>query len=220
MAKKASPSAMDIIGYYMDYVLENDRNPSSVYSFAKHYKIEETAFYAHFGTFEAIESHIFALFFDNTLALLEKDENYASQDAQNKLLSFYYTFFEMLTANRSYVLHALDAKKHKMKTLKQLSGLREKFMAFVANLDIDLYDFKNDSVYEFQQKSLENLAWVQLAITMKFWMDDSSASFEKTDIFIEKSVKASFDLVESSPAKSLLDFGKFVFQERVKTNRK
>ncbi|PIV19236.1 MAG: heat-shock protein, partial [Flavobacteriales bacterium CG03_land_8_20_14_0_80_35_15] len=67
----------------------------------------------------------------------------------------------------------------------------------------------------FQEKSLEESAWIQLLITMKFWLDDTSASFEKTDIFIEKSLNASFDLLNVQPLKSIIDLGKFLFKEKM-----
>ena len=44
-----------------------------------------------------------------------------------------------------------------------------------------------------------------------------AASFEKTDVFIEKSVNTSFDVLDVAPIKSLIDFGKFIFKEKVKT---
>ena len=50
---------------------------------------------------------------------------------------------------------------------------------------------------------------------MKFWLEDSSASFEKTDIFIEKAVNASFDLIDVKPLKGILDFGKFLYKEKM-----
>jgi hypothetical protein len=50
---------------------------------------------------------------------------------------------------------------------------------------------------------------------MKFWLDDTSSSFEKTDIYIEKSVNTSFDIFNTKPLKSLIDFGKFIFKEKI-----
>jgi hypothetical protein len=50
---------------------------------------------------------------------------------------------------------------------------------------------------------------------MKFWLDDSSPAFEKTDIYIEKSIKASFELMNIAPIDSLIDFGKFIFKEKI-----
>jgi len=46
-------------------------------------------------------------------------------------------------------------------------------------------------------------------------MEDSSPSFEKTDIYIEKSVKVSFELIDITPIDSLIDFGKFIFKEKI-----
>jgi hypothetical protein len=46
-------------------------------------------------------------------------------------------------------------------------------------------------------------------------MDDNSAKFESTDIVIEKSVNTVFDLFDSTPLESLLDFGKFMWKEKM-----
>ena len=45
-------------------------------------------------------------------------------------------------------------------------------------------------------------------------MDDESASFEKTDLYIEKSVQASFQVLGTLNLDRVLDFGKFLFKER------
>ncbi|MEM6515434.1 MAG: TetR/AcrR family transcriptional regulator, partial [Bacteroidota bacterium] len=118
MAKKKNISTNDIISFYMDYVLEHNKQPKSVYSFAKASNFEESKFYEFFGSFQAVEEHVFKAFFDNSLTALEKSEDYQNFDPRNKLLSFYFTFFENLTANRSYVVYALDEHKNNMKKLK------------------------------------------------------------------------------------------------------
>ena len=46
-------------------------------------------------------------------------------------------------------------------------------------------------------------------------MEDDSADFEKTDLFIEKSIAASFELANTKPLKSVVDFGKFLFKEKI-----
>jgi ubiquinone biosynthesis protein COQ9 len=53
---------------------------------------------------------------------------------------------------------------------------------------------------------------------LKFWMEDESPAFEKTDIFIEKSVKASFELMNITPIESLIDLGKFLYKEKIQHN--
>lgn len=215
MAKKKNITENDIISSYMEYVLNHNKQPSSVYSFAKENNFEEALFYKYFGSFDIVEKGIFKAFFNNTITLLKKSEDYADFDPRNKLLSFYYTFFENLTANRSYVVHAIAGNKNQLKSLGALTELKKMFSGFIEGLDIKTIDLKEERLEKLQLRSLKESAWFQLLITMKFWLDDTSSSFEKTDIFIEKSVKASFDLIDTTPLKSIIDFGKFLFKEKI-----
>ena len=56
-------------------------------------------------------------------------------------------------------------------------------------------------------------AWVQFLFVLKFWLNDHSKGFEKTDILIEKSVNTAFDLIDTKPVESLFDLGKFLWKE-------
>ena len=218
MAKKKTISKDNILTYYMDYVLENNTNPKSVYAFSKQNNFEEAKFYEHFASFEAIEKSVFEAFYLNSIKALEKSNDYQNFDSRNKLLSFYFTFFENLTANRSYVLHVLEKYKKDLKGLKMLSGLKHLFTNYIKTLEIEMIDVKHEKAEKLQYKALQESAWLQLLITIKFWIDDTSPSFEKTDIFIEKSVNTSFDVLDVAPIKSMIDFGKFLFKEKFQMN--
>ena len=218
MAKKKTESPVDIISFYMKYVLENGTTPKSIYSFTQDLGIKETEFYNQYASFEMIEKSIFKAFFDNTKSLLDRNKEYQSFDAQNKLLSFYYTFFELLKANRSYVLYALGKDKNKLKILSSLSLLKMAFNEFIKGLDIETIDFKEEKMEKFKTKSISEWTWAQLLFTMKFWLDDESLGFEKTDVFIEKSITTSFALLDNSTLSSVFDLGKFLFKEKIKTN--
>ena len=218
MAKKKTITKNDIITYYMGYVLEHDQNPKSVFAFAKANNFEEAIFYEFFASFEAIEKRIFEAFFTNSIEALNKSEDYKIFDARNKLLSFYYTFFENLTANRSYVKYVLYKYKNDLKGLKVLSGLKHHFTNYINDLGIQMLDIKQEQLEKIQEKALKESAWLQLLLTMKFWLDDTSTSFEKTDIFIEKSVNTTFDVLDIAPLKSVIDLGKFLFKEKFQMN--
>jgi len=216
MAKKKNIAAKELISLYMEHVLTHNAPPTSVHAFAKANTFDEALFYTYFASFEALEKQIFKTFFDHTLTVLEKSEEYHTFDARNKVLSFYYTFFENLTANRSYVMYALAKHKGSLKSLSVLSALRTSFIQFIDSLAIETLDIPQAKLQKIQQKTLQESAWFQLLVTLKFWKDDTSASFEKTDIFIEKSVNTSFDLVHIKPLQSVIDLGKFLFKEKVK----
>ena len=202
----------------MDYVLHYNTPPKSVYIFTKENNFEESDFYQHFTFFENIEKSIFTEFLNNTLHVLIKSDDYENFDARNQLLSFYYTFFEVLTANRSYVVYALQQEKSNLKKLKSLNELRTEFKKYISNLNIETIDIQQERLEKLQQSAITESAWAQLLFTIKFWLEDSSKSFEKTDLFIEKSVNASFDIMNIAPIKSVIDLGKFLFKEKMSAN--
>ena len=110
MAKRKITN-IDLISFFMDDVTKNKEIPNTVATFAKSHNIKEDIFYGYYASFKALEKEIFELFFTNTMNALTKDEGYNNFDARNKVLSFYYTFFENLTVNRAYVLIALKVIK-------------------------------------------------------------------------------------------------------------
>lgn len=207
------PSKQSIIDFYFDYVLKHNSQPASVYSFAQENDFEEGEFYSHFGSFQAIEQQFFAILFEKTMTMLQKSKEYKNSDARNKLLSFYYTYFEFLTANRSFVKYVFEDKM-RSEILSTLKPFKSLFRDMIDKLDISTLDISNQQLKNFSEKGLKETAWFQFLLTLKFWLDDPSASFEKTDVYIEKSVNTSFELINTKPLKSLVDFGKFVFQER------
>lgn len=207
-----------IVSMYMNYTLEQNEKPKSVYQFTKLNDFEETEFYNFFGNLESIEKEIYNLFFEKTIELINKDSNYESYDMKSKLLSFYFTFFELLAANRSYVTLSLNSDKNHLKNLLQLSVLRTNFKNFIAEITTDDVRIQQEKIQKFQEKAIQESAWIQFLFTLKFWLEDGSANFEKTDIFIEKSVKLSFELMNVAPLNSLIDFGKFIFKEKMQSN--
>ena len=213
--KKTIITKDQIVSMYMNYVLEHSEKPKSVYHFTKINDFSETEFYAFFGTIESIEKEIFKMFVDKTIDLLNKNKEYEMYDMKSKMLSFYFTFFEILTANRSYVVLVLQEHNNQLKKLMQLSGLRNSFKNFLTEIISDDFRIQQEKLQNFQEKAFLEASWIQLLLTLKFWLDDSSPSFEKTDIYIEKSVKASFELMNIAPIDSLIDFGKFIFKEKI-----
>ena len=45
--------------------------------------------------------------------------------------------------------------------------------------------------------------------------EEERIAFEQTDAFIEKSIRAIFDLFETTALESVLDLGKFLWKERM-----
>lgn len=215
MKKKKEITPQEIISSFMDQSLSNGKAPKSIYKFSKEMNIEESEFYKFFSSFEQIEAEIFSLFVKNTIELLNKNEEFSEFHSKDKLLSFYFTLFENLTANRSYVLFALNEQDSKLKSLKKLHSMKTAFLGFINSLEIEKIDLKQERLQKIQNKGFEEGFWIQLLLVLKYWMNDTSPSFEKTDIFIEKSLHASFEIMNTAPVKSFIDLGKFLLKEKM-----
>lgn len=204
-----------LIGLYMNYVLEHEHMPKSVYKFAKDHKITEDQFYEYFGSFEGLRKGIWNQFFLNTMEVMHKSPEFDAFTPREKLLTFYYTFFELLTANRSYVLLTLNENPDKFKNLEQLKELRKDIKVFAKELISEGNETKNTQILKQSETVFSEATWVQFLFTLKFWVDDNSAKFESTDIVIEKSVNTVFDLFDNTPLERVIDLGKFLWKEKM-----
>lgn len=203
-----------LIELYMNAVLEKNEAPKNVYLFCKEHAIEEADFYSFFNSLDAVKEAIWVKFFDNVVGMLQKDSNYASYENRNKLLSLYFTLFEILTLNRSYIFYALKDNKEGLRNLKQLASLRNHFKDYIVDILKSGETEKDSKVKKITRPVFSEGAWLQFLFILKFWLEDTSKGFEKTDIMIEKAVKATFDILDTTPLESLFDLGKFIWKER------
>ncbi len=202
-----------ILTMYMDYVLENEKVPKTVYKFCKINGLEESEFYVHFGSIDAMQSGIWNSFFTNTLSVMKKNKEYEDFANRDKMLTFFYTFFEVLTLNRSYVLFVMAHAENPMKNMEQVKGLRKHIKGFAKELIVAGNANKNLKITKHNPQLFSEGAWLQFMFLLNFWKNDDSPSFEKTDVAIEKSVNTIFDLFDNTPLENLLDFGKFLYKE-------
>jgi hypothetical protein len=205
----------ELITMYMDYVLTHEVYPKSVYKFAKEHNFEESEFYQFFGNFEALRNGIWSAFYHNTTDLMHKNEEVSQYGSREKMLTFFFTFFEILSANRSYVLMILDEHEDMMKNMSQLKGLRKNIKSFAKELIEDDNDEKKFKFLKNSESVFSEGAWIQFLFLLKFWKGDTSPNFEKTDVAIEKSVNTIFDVFDNTPLEKVFDFGKFLYKEQM-----
>lgn len=214
VSKKKAIDDNELITIYMNQVLQNNVEPKNVFVFCQENKIVESEFYAFYGSIGALKKDIWVKFFENVKSTIEIDENYVTYSNKNKLLTLYFSLFEMLTLNRSYVVFTLKEDKNFLKNLQQLKEFRNHFKSFIVDM-IDTQSSEEDfKVNKIAKPLYVEGAWVEFLFLMKFWLDDTSKGFEKTDIMIEKAVKATFDVLDTTPIDSLIDLGKFVWKEK------
>ncbi|WP_288435614.1 TetR family transcriptional regulator C-terminal domain-containing protein [uncultured Chryseobacterium sp.] len=217
MQEQANITQEKIFELYGDYLLNHGEKPKNVYLFAKDNNFEEKEFYHYFSGFEQIESEIMNHLFTKSLELAAEVNSSDEITTKEKLLNVYYIFFENLTMNRSLVLSILGSSK--IQNIKTLKTLRETHQHFVNTLDFNEWELirkAKEDLRKFNEKSRQEVLWLHLISSIDFWKKDTSPDFEKTDIFIEKTIDTGFELMDNEPLRKVFDLGKFLWKEKFK----
>jgi hypothetical protein len=153
--------------------------------------------------------------FDQTLAMMEAQEVYKTYSAKEKLLSFYFTWIEELKKNRSYLLALYQGHSGFRKSMpEELKSFRRKFKDFSTEIILEGKETEQIADRAFISDRYEDALWLETMFIFQYWLKDTSTSFEKTDVAVEKSVNLAFDLMGKSAVDSLLDFAKFLYQSK------
>lgn len=203
-------TALQIKNGYIDYVLTHDEQPKSVYSFVKKLKISESDFYEFYASFDSIEKNIWVEFTVETIDTLQQQEVWNAYSSRDKVLAFFYSYVEVLKKQRSFVIYSLSKQHRGFNTPLVLSGVKPIFEHFAEEIINEGIESAELADRKFFSKRYKDALWIQFAFIVKFWINDDSAGFEKTDEAIEKGINVTFDLFQHSPIDNLLDYGKFL----------
>ncbi len=198
---------------FTSYLLENGSKPASVFKFAKGLKLSEAQFYDHYASFEDIEAEIWKSFIVETIAKLHKDSTYAQYTVREKLLAFYFTLFETLKGQRSFVSLAFENKRKAFPYPAALADFKVEFKAYIRDLIAEGKETQEIVERPLLKDKYHEPIWAQLVFLINFWLKDRSKGFEQTDVAIEKSVHLAFDLAGKNALDSAFDFAKFLFQQ-------
>lgn len=206
-----------IFQLYGDYILNHGDRPKSIYRFAKENEFEEKDFYDYFSSFEQIEKRMLVNLFDKSVELASEVNDSDEVTSKEKLLNVYFIFFENLTMNRSLVLMILG--NDRLQSVKILNELKDTHKNFIKTLDFSDWEIIKKSkqdIRDIHEKAREEALWLHFVSVMDFWKKDTSPAFEKTDVFIEKTIDTGFELMDNEPLRKLVDLGKFLFKDNFK----
>lgn len=217
--KKASKKAneqVNIQAAYMDYVLQNGKQPLTIYKFCIDLGIKEDEFYKQFASFDALEKNAWKELMDRTIASLEADSNFKTFDTREKFLAFYFTHVEILNSSRSFILFQL--KNHNRFDILPnfIKSYKLRFEEFAKAILAEGKSTGQIAERPYLDKLYPQFFWTHLTLLLMFWKDDDTPGFEKTDVFIEKSVNLAFSLVGKGALDSAFDFAKFLYQSKIK----
>jgi AcrR family transcriptional regulator len=195
---------------YIDYVLTNGEAPKSVYNFAKELKMTEAEFYKHYASFDAIEKAVWEDLTLATIINIKEQAVWPQYTAREKMLSFFYGYIELLKTKRSFIIYTLNKNPKKITTPSVLTNARKDFESFAEDVVNEGLDSGELADRKYLSNKYKDALWIQFTFIIRFWIEDDSAGFEKTDEAIEKGINVTFDLFQRSPIDNLFEYGKFL----------
>jgi hypothetical protein len=200
----------DIINRYIHSVLENGHPPASVYAFARDLEITERQFFEQFSSFEALESGIWEAAVADTIQSVEGSAEWSGFTAQQKLLTFYYAFCDRMLDQRSFFLSRFPRVARGERPDGSLCGMRRAFTEFTDRILADGKESGEVACRGSLTRTYPLGLFGHLLSVIDFHLSDTSREFERTDAYIEKSVRLAFDVIGTQAVDSAFDLVRFL----------
>ncbi len=194
-------------------LLTTGKPPVSVYAFCNSIGIEEAEFYNLFSSFEAVEGEVWKQMHNKALSGLIQTPQYEAFTVKEKWLGYLYALTESLKANRSYIKWSVSNYKPLVRK-NAIDALKSAFETYASQLVAEGIQSGELINRPFLTERYANTMWIQVWFIIKFWSEDSSVNFERTDAAIEKSVEAAMDLLGKNAIDSIFDLGKFLLEKK------
>jgi hypothetical protein len=222
---------------YIEYCVSNQKRPESLKAFAEMQEILLSDLQKKYTSFEKLEAEIFAEIWKETQNQLSNDAMFYQYNGREKLLSVYYTWFELLKNQKDF-LHFLDKQggfwsesldylmfgnifsKYLVKPILNtfppyIMGMQTDFKRFSQNILNNAVGEEVANRFWLNSRYADAL-WLMTIFLFRFWLKDESNDSEKTDAAIEKALNWFFDVIKPNAWDSGFDLAKFVWQNNFK----
>ncbi len=204
-------NAQKLIDAYKQLGLEKGVLSVSRKEIAAAANLEFDDFVAAFPSLEALQSAVWTQYLRNTLETLETSEEFIQYSVREKLLAYYYTFFELIGQEAEFVNlfgSKLGIWNYEPSFLKPF---KEAFLAFISSLLSE--GIESGEIEERMVLGTEYVGWhwPQMLFLLNKWVDDKGETKESSDQAIEKAVNLGFDIMGRNLFDSAFDFAKYMF---------
>jgi hypothetical protein len=209
-----------LIQAYIDHVLEEGNPPASVFKFCRSLGVAETDFYRTFSSFPALEGQIWASWVEETQAAITASPEWQGFNARQRVLTFFFAFFERAVKHRSFLLARFPCPKQRLSGRStSLNALKKRFEKFAESA----LQHGADSA-EIPSRGPLNRAYAPVLTevflgAIDFHVQDDSPGFERTDAYLEKATLLLFELMSHSVLESAIDLIRFTLQNGTEAGR-
>jgi AcrR family transcriptional regulator len=203
-------SSHQLIAAYKRLAVEKGILPVSKKEIAQAADLTIEEFVASFPTLEALQETVWVQYLRSTIEALEQSEEFAQYSVREKMLAYYFTFFEKLEAERDFVLLFEPKLGIWNYSPTFLNPFKAAFLAFVDELLKEGFETKEIAERMVLGAEYGGWHWPQMLFLLNKWVDDKSDNHALSDQAIEKAVNLGFDIMGRNVLDSAFDFAKFM----------
>ena len=98
--------------------------------------------------------------------------------------------------------------------MQSLKNLHKQFVETLHFEELELLKKVSKDLQRWNDKYREEILWLHFISIIEFWKNDQSPQFDKTDLYIEKTIDTGFELIDNEPIRKFIDLGKFLYKEK------
>jgi AcrR family transcriptional regulator len=190
---------------------EQGEAPPSVAAFCKSLKIKEGQFYAEFPSLGGLEKALWHDWIGSVIDALSAGPEWKSFSARERYLAFLFSLIQSAQERRSLLLQRLGGT-NPLENPARFEAFQTCFLAFAKKI----VAHGEESGEIARRPGLEALyprvLYTHLRWVLDFYLKDESSEFERTDVFIEKTVGVAFEFLRTQVIDSAADLARFLFQ--------
>jgi AcrR family transcriptional regulator len=182
--------------------------PTSIPRFCSRLEIEEGDFFRLFPSMQAVERAFWREQLERVIQSVKDGEEYGSFNARQRFLTVVFAFLEDSLSYRSLLLMRFQGVS--TCRARELARFDETIREFVSEL-LEQGRETGEIAERGQLSRVYPEGFVLLFHRIiHFHLQDESEGYERTDAFVEKSVKLAFDLIRTQAIDSAIDLARFL----------
>ncbi|MFN7708918.1 MAG: hypothetical protein ACK5QE_09685 [Sphingobacteriia bacterium] len=187
-------------------LVNTEYEPINAHTVAEAAGITEAELYQYFSGADAVGARLWLDLGQEVSAALRESEVYASYPARQKMLSYFFTFFELALRLRTFIDYTVQDKAI-------LKPYREAFKALMEELvqeGLDAEDIKDRLALS---RNYPDMLWELHLKLIRIWLHDTSAGFAETEKAIEHYSKLPLELIGPNLLDSVADTVKYQLEK-------
>jgi hypothetical protein len=194
---------------FRDYIARHGHPPASALALCEPLGLGERDFYTEFGSIESVESVFWEDLFTKTLTAVQSGAEWEGFGARQRMLAFLYAFLEKSLDVRTVLLFRFR-NLSPLSTPEWLRGMERRFKEWASEL-VAAGSTSGEIAERGRLASLYPSAmYLVLRSVIDFHVKDTSARYERSDAFVEKTTNLAFDLMRTQAIDSAFDLLRFL----------